>query len=325
MILIKYIGKLIKKFLIFILIVFIIINITSYISSYVELVKNIPKKYQEARFDLNNAYFVSIYYEQIPMALHLVDYNSKILTPIRTLKRYFYKKGLENLPHNSIENAVWYYLINLYPISIELKKKNTDRLSKVLSKTFTQNIIEESYENIKFFTKDDLEKEIKNKKLPESLITIFLAFYSVVIEDDFYLLQSENIQKTIRNDKKIEKLTEVYLTKLAFFNKKIFKDDLEKHYKSSKPYINALDIKATSIILENILLKHGSIPETKEYQLIYKKHLELLNEREIYKKTKNYNLIKVIENEIQKEEINYPNLKQLIINNTNKLEIKILN
>lgn len=303
-----------KKIIYSIFGIFVLLNVILYISFYITFVLSAPTEYKNARFNLINAHFIS-FYEIYPIKINLIDYQNPILTPVRTAKRYFYEKGIKELPHNEVETATWYGLIEFIPLYKDMINKGSLKTFNTYGEELTLKTIKKSYEYIKVISKHEQFLDIENKRLKKSVLPLFYKFYQHILYNfnlpDTKLTWKQIRLKNIKDNKKINKIKEVYLMRLNFFNKAIYLEEVKRISKKFNQFNLLLtDIFATSLILENILINKNEIPDTSDYQLIYKKYIQLQKELKEYKKNGSKNILKIIDKHIKRQKNIYPKLNQ---------------
>ncbi|MGA1931159.1 hypothetical protein ACH5BF_00340 [Arcobacter sp. YIC-464] len=200
-----------KKGSITIILLFIVLNIWIYSVTYKDYVIKAPEVLKEARKDFVSAYVIHIYYAFFVKSLG-IDFQSKLLSPIKESRDYFYHKALKKLPKNESEAAVWFSLFeaNLYNFSM---RGVYGRLAKKYGKDFAEQFIEKLYKNIELFSLNnfnDRDSKLNKNILEEYLNFIYIYTGDFHLNEKKLLFSKENMKKVSTNKKLHERFINIY-------------------------------------------------------------------------------------------------------------------
>lgn len=200
-----------KKTFLILTILFVFLNIWLYKTEYTKYVENAPVELKEARKELTKAYMVHIYYGFLVKTLR-IDFQNKLISPIKNFRDYFYHKGLDKLPKDEAERAIWFSLFekNLYNSSV---RGGYGALDKRYGAVFAEKFIDDVYKNIEIFSLykfRDKQSDISSSALEDyiSLITIYLFDFNINIGK--YRYSKEVFDYVSSNEKFHNKLLNIY-------------------------------------------------------------------------------------------------------------------
>lgn len=200
-----------KKIILIAITLFCILNILLYKTEYTKYVEKAPIELKEARKELTKAYIVHIYYGFLVKTLG-IDFQNKLISPIKNLRDYFYHKGLEKLPKDEAERAAWFSLFekNLYNFSV---KGGYGALDKRYGAIFAEKFIYDVYKNIEILSLyefRDKNSDISSSALEDyiSLINIYLIDFNINIGK--YRYSKEVFDYVSSNKKFHKKLLNIY-------------------------------------------------------------------------------------------------------------------
>lgn len=154
---------------------------------------------------------VHIYYGFLVKTLG-IDFQNKLISPIKNFRDYFYHKGLSNLPKDEAERAIWFSIFEqkLYNFSV---KGGYGALEKRYGATFAKKFINDIYKNIEIFSLykfRDKESNISSSALEDyiSLINIYLIDFNINIGK--YRYSKEVFNFVSNNEKFYNKLLNIY-------------------------------------------------------------------------------------------------------------------
>lgn len=202
----KLTKKKVKKFLFIFLGLFIVVNILLYTTEYKRYVSKAPEHLIEARKDMVKAYIVHFYYAFFVKMVR-IDFLNPVIYPIKILRDYFYHNGLEKMPKNEAERALWFELFeaNLYNASVE---GSYGSMARHYGVEFSKEFIEKVYENLELLSKNKIDDTYAAKNLVgRDIINPYLNLMDVYLADfhlhpEGYIYQKENMQK-VEKDKEL--------------------------------------------------------------------------------------------------------------------------
>jgi hypothetical protein len=195
-----------------IVVVFLGFNIYLYSITYRDYVTKAPESLKEARKDFTKAYIPHVYYIFFIKAGH-IDFKSKSLDWIRDWRDYYYHRGLQKLPQEEAERALWFDLFEALPYNFSCRG-SYGGMTRRYGEAFAKDFIDKVYDNIKIlatYKLTDYTPQVLGASALQSylnLVDIYIADFSMIKDG---LLFSENNLHKISTDKEInERLVNIY-------------------------------------------------------------------------------------------------------------------
>ncbi len=224
--------KKLKRILLVFISLFCILNIWLYKTEYTKYVENAPKELKEARKELTKAYMVHIYYGFLVKTLR-IDFQNKLISPIKNFRDYFYHKGLDKLPEDEAERAIWFSLFekNLYNFSV---RGRYGALDKRYGETFAREFIDDVYKNIEIFSLykfRDTKSDISSSALEDYLSLIYIYLIDFNINIGKYRYSKEVFNYVSSNEEFHNKLLNIYEWQKLFLED--YKQNHNNQYKKT--------------------------------------------------------------------------------------------
>ncbi|SFV70047.1 hypothetical protein MNB_SM-4-610 [hydrothermal vent metagenome] len=247
------IGKNIKKILLLIVLVFILINTWVYSLAYKKYVSQAPVNLKEARKDYVAAIMFHSYYTFFVNTLG-IDLLNPILYPVKEPRDYYYHRGLNKLPIDEGERALWFNLFEVVPYNYS-SEGHYGSMVQYYGLDFTQVFVNKLYKNIEILSLNKIsDPELKNIyfKLCEAYINMVdIYLYELHLNEDGYLYKDENIKRVATDFDLYKRLENIY----KWHNTIIWR------YKKENPNILSSDLNIKSkwsstykVYCENIFL-----------------------------------------------------------------------
>ncbi|GEM_PF-2253382 len=202
----------IKTYLLVFIVGFIILNSLIYWVEYRRYVISAPLSLQEARKEFTKAIIPHIYYTFLVKTVR-IDFQNPLLSPIKALRNYFYHKGLEKLPPNEAEGALWFDLFEarLYNYSV---RASYGSMAKHYGVHFASYFIDDVYANIELLSKYPLADD-SISELGGSVIETYLDLINIYVADfhlnlDEYTLSNENMKMISINAEFYQRFVTLY-------------------------------------------------------------------------------------------------------------------
>ncbi len=150
-----------------------------------------------------------------------IDFKSSILVPLRVPRDYFYKKGLESLPKDDAESAIWFDTFEVDPYMYSVNGEY-GYMSKLYGTNFTKTFTDKVYENIELLSNKLLYEYSSSKELQEYTIEKYISLLTTFI-NEFHLntkgslLNQKNILEAHTNKEWYEKFKKLYYLQKNFF------------------------------------------------------------------------------------------------------------
>jgi len=187
----------IKTYLLVFIVGFILLNSLIYWVEYRRYVISAPLSLQEARKEFTKAIIPHIYYTFLVKTVR-IDFQNPLLSPIKALRNYFYHKGLEKLPPNEAEGALWFDIFEarLYNYSV---RASYGSMAKHYGIHFASYFIDDVYANIELLSKFPLADD-SISELGGSVIETYLDLINIYVAD-FHLNPKGYIFNTVNMNK----------------------------------------------------------------------------------------------------------------------------
>lgn len=240
----------IKKYFKRFLQIIIILNVFLYGIFYQRYVSTAPDTHKEARINMINALMIhNIYFLALKVG---IDFQNPLLKPIVKLRDIFYKKGLNNLPENDAEKAIWFETFELIPHNLSVRGKYGN-LIKNYGEEFGNKFLDDSLKYIALLAENELiDKNFKDK---EHLSSCFYLLNKMFIEEskvypEEYTYSNKNIVAFTKKKNLYEKFFFLYQKRKQFVEK--YKDT--KHFKSLMAKKNNFEDEYSVYHIDNMTL-----------------------------------------------------------------------
>lgn len=231
----------IKKYLKRFLQIVIILNVFLYGVFYQRYVSTASDTHKEARIDMVNALmFHNVYFLALKMG---IDFQNPIVQPIVKLRDIFYKKGLNALPKNDAEKAIWFETFELIPHNLSVKGKY-GYLIKDYGEEFGNKFLDDSLKYITLLAEHELiDINFKDKKHISScfhLLTKIIIDENRAYPNNKYLYSNKNIIAFSKKKNLYDKFFFLYQKRKQFIEKykntEHFKNLMAKKYSLKDEY-----------------------------------------------------------------------------------------
>ena len=209
----KYnLKNIIKKIGILLAIIFMAWNIFLYTIEYKRYVSQAPITLKEARTGYVNAMMFHIYYSFLVKTVR-IDFQNPILYPLKVTRDYFYHRGLEKLPKEEAERALWFKLFEIMPYTYSVKGIHGS-MAKYYGHEFTKKFIDNLYKNIEILSlyeiSDKKTKGIYKESFKAYINMISLFIHEFHLNKDGYLFKDQNIEKIATDYELYKKFEKIY-------------------------------------------------------------------------------------------------------------------
>ena len=238
--------------------IIIILNIILYSVFYQRYVSTAPDTHKEARINMVNALMIhNIYFLALKIG---IDFQNPILQPIVKLRDIFYKKGLNALPENDAERAIWFHQFEEVPYNLS-SGGYYGSIIKDYGKTFSDKFLKDIFTYIILLADNEIvDKNFKDKiYLSQAffkLNQVFIADYKAVPSEPNY--SNNNIIAFTQRKDIYDKFFLLYEKRKRFIEK--YKETQHLKNTLSKQYYYEDDYRAynhNNIILNTFLLFYG--------------------------------------------------------------------
>ncbi|DAB32007.1 MAG TPA: hypothetical protein CFH79_06050 [Sulfurospirillum sp. UBA11407] len=268
--------KKVKKYLFIFFVGFILLNSFIYWVEYRRYVLLAPSSLQEARKEFTKAIIPHMYYTFLVKTVR-IDFQNQLLAPLKKIRNYFYHKGLEKLPPNEAEGALWFDLFEarLYNYSV---RASYGSMAKHYGVHFAKDFIDKVYANIELLSKYPLADD-SISELGGSVVETYLDLINIYVADfhlnlDGYTLSNENMKMISTNTQFHQRFVTLYEWEKEFLA--YHKEHHPMQYASVmstqkgwySPYIKYYDkmyLTSSFILFYKIHNNHFSCDADKEY------------------------------------------------------------
>lgn len=204
--------KKVKKYLYMFLTIFILLNAVMYTSLYKRYVSHAPMNLKEARKDIVNAAMFHTYYTFFVKTVR-IDFLNPVLYTLKAPRDYFYHKGINKLPDNEAERAIWFDMFEVRPYNFSVRARYGSMV-QIYGKEFAKNFIDKVYENIKRFSlyklSDKNTPDISEDVLEVYIDLIHLYIYDFHLHTKGFLFNKENMEKVSTDFNLYQRFDNIY-------------------------------------------------------------------------------------------------------------------
>ena len=202
----------IRKYLLLFVVGFILLNSFIYWVEYRRYVLSAPPLLQEARKEFTKAIIPHLYYTFLVKTVR-IDFQNPLLAPLKKIRNYFYYKGLEKLPPNEAEGALWFDLFEarLYNYSV---RASYGSMAKHYGIHFSKYFIDKVYANIELLSKYPLADDSINE-LGGSVVETYLDLINIYVADFHlnpkgYMFNTVNMNKVSTDEQLYKRFVTLY-------------------------------------------------------------------------------------------------------------------
>ncbi|EIF51992.1 hypothetical protein [Sulfurovum sp. AR] len=251
--------KQIKKYFYMFLTIFILLNVVVYTNVYTRYVSHAPMNLKEARTDLVNATMFHVYYTFFVKTVR-IDFLNPILYPLKAPRDHFYHKGINKIPDNEAERAIWFDMFEVRPYNFSVRARYGS-MARIYGKEVSKNFIDKVYENIKLLSLYELSDkntpDISEDILEVYIDLIHLYIYDFHLHPKGFLFNKENMEKVSTDFNLYQRFENIYkwqnslVEHYAKEHKNQYKRVLDPNKGWYSPYRNLIDNK---FILSSFIL-----------------------------------------------------------------------
>lgn len=202
----------IKRYLLVFFIGFILLNSLIYWVEYRRYVISAPSSLQEARKEFTKAMIPHIYYTFLVKTVR-IDFQNPLLASLKKIRNYFYHKGLEKLPPNEAEGALWFDLFEarLYNYSV---RAGYGSIAKHYGVHFAKDFIDKVYANIELLSTYPLADD-SISELGGSVVETYLDLITIYVSDAHinpkgYMFNTVNMNKISTDEQLYQRFVTLY-------------------------------------------------------------------------------------------------------------------
>jgi len=204
--------KKVKRIFFIFLLIFVIANAWFYSIEYKRYVSQAPAHLKEARVDYVNSMMFHLYYTFLVKTIR-IDFQNPILYPIKAPRDYFYHRGLDKLPLNEAERALWFNLFEVKPYNFSTKGVYGS-MARHYGNDFAKEFVDNLYKNIEILSlyeiSDKKTKDIYAESFGAYIDMISLYIFEFHLNKDGYLFRDENIKKVATDYELYKKFENIY-------------------------------------------------------------------------------------------------------------------
>jgi len=195
---------------------FLGLNLFALIGMYGTYVVQAPKHLREARMYFVPTLYFTVY-EMFFLKVVRLDYDNPLLTPLHKIKIYFYDKGIEKLPEQEGERAIWYSQLIYYPINYSYSVEEDKSLASKYGEEFANQVINDIYNYFFILANYEISDfDNPNKRMLDRVAwgssSLYLQYWRT------YRLSEANLKILLKDKKRLKKIYDVYLFRKKFYN-----------------------------------------------------------------------------------------------------------